>query len=84
MSRIFWVGIFFLQISQRKPTASSSGMIGAGAKQPVAPLRSSMPVHILDLANTSTCTALEIECRNEKSTGLELIRPPGRKRRAPA
>src|SRR6266511_1093180 len=71
-----------LQKSQRKPSASNGGMNLARREATRSAIDSPMPVHGLDLANTSTCWAIEIECRNERSTGSGLIRPPNKRRRS--
>src|SRR5262245_59894023 len=69
-----------LQKCQRKPSASSGGMNLARREATRSGVDFPMPVHDLDLANTSTCRALEIECRNERSTGSGLIRPLNKRR----
>src|SRR5215470_18507829 len=74
-------GVCKLTESQRKPSASSGGMNLARREATRSAVDSPMPVHDLDLANTSTCRALEIECRNERSTGSGLIRPLIKRRR---
>src|SRR5215470_7553180 len=74
-------GVCKLTESQRNTSTSSGGMNLARREATRSAVDSPMPVHDLDLANTPTCRALEVECWKERSTGSELIRPPGRKRR---
>jgi hypothetical protein len=71
-----------LQKSQRKPSASSGGMNLARREATRSAVDSPMPVHDLDLANSSPCWALVIVCRNERSTGSGLIRPLNKRRRS--